>query len=186
MELLPFEIEKLVILSQQGQDESFAQLFDHFYPKISRYVSFRVNSDEVEDIVGDIFFKVISKLKKYQPTAKGNFSAWVFRVAHNTVIDFYRSQREITSLYDEVGELKHDFPDQKPNPQVNLEKNEDSAKIREILAKLSPVHQEVLQLKFLEGFSNSEIAEIIGKSEGNVRVIQLRALREMRKHFPED
>ena len=53
------------------------------------------------------------------------------------------------------------------------------------MKKLSSSHQEVLQLKFLEGFSNTEIAEIIGKSEGNVRVIQLRALRELRKYFPE-
>jgi RNA polymerase sigma-70 factor (ECF subfamily) len=81
--------------------------------------------------------------------------------------------------------LQFDIPDNALNPHDSAVQHEEHRKIRGILKKLSDTHREVLQLKFLEGFSNPEIAEIIGKSEGNVRVIQLRALRELRKHFPE-
>lgn len=187
MELTSLEIEKLVARAQRGQEEAFSELFDHFYPKISRYIFFRVNAEDAEDLIAEVFLRVVDKLKKYKKTAKGNFSAWVFRIAHNLVIDFYRQKKELLQLTDpETGELKFDIPDTDLDPHDSVVQDEKHQKIREILQKLSDTHREVLQLKFLEGFSNAEIAEIIGKSEGNVRVIQLRALRELRKHFPEE
>jgi RNA polymerase sigma-70 factor (ECF subfamily) len=186
MELSVLEIEQLVVRAQRGQENAFSELFDYFYPKILRYISFRVNQEDVEDLVSEVFLRVVDKMKRYQKTTKGNFSAWVFRIAHNLVIDFYRQQKEYLRLTDpETGELQFDIPDNALNPHDSAVQHEEHRKIRGILKKLSDTHREVLQLKFLEGFSNPEIAEIIGKSEGNVRVIQLRALRELRKHFSE-
>ncbi len=187
MEISGKELEQLVVRAQRGQEEAFSILFDYFYPKIFRYVSFRVNREDVEDLVADVFLRVVDKIKKYQKKSRGNFSAWVFRIAHNLVIDFYRQKKEYLQLTDpETGELQFDIPDTDFNPAENAIHQEEHQKIREILKKLSDIHREVLELKFLEGFSNAEIAEIIGKSEGNVRVIQLRALRELRKYFPEE
>ena len=187
MELTNLEIENLVSRAQRGQEKAFSELFNYFYPKIFRYISFRVNQEDVEDLVSEVFLRVVDKLKKYQKTSKGNFSAWVFRIAHNLVIDFYRRRKEYLQLTDpETGELKFDIPDASLNPAETAIQHEEHRQIREIMKNLSDSHREVLQLKFLEGFSNSEIAGIIGKSEGNVRVIQLRALRELRKYFPEE
>ncbi len=187
MELSNLEIEKLVARAQRGQEEAFSELFDFLYPKISRYISFRVNAEDAEDLISEVFLRVVDKLKKYKKTPKGNFSAWVFRIAHNLVIDFYRKKKDLLQLTNpETGELQFDIPDSALNPHDSAVQHEEHRKIREILKKLSDTHREVLQLKFLEGFSNAEIAKIIGKSEVNVRVIQLRALRELRKHFPEE
>jgi RNA polymerase sigma-70 factor (ECF subfamily) len=186
MELSLLEIEKLVISSQKGDDASFSILFDYFYPRISRYVYFRVNNEEAEDLISDIFLKIVSSLKKYHKNDKAKFSSWVFRIAHNTIIDFYRKKKEILRLTDpETDESMFDVLDTSLNPHDASVQNEEHQKIREILKKLPDIHREILELKFLEGFSNAEISQIIGKSEGNIRVIQLRALRELRKYFPE-
>lgn len=186
MELTKLEVEKLVIRAQRGDESSFSELFDYFYPKISRYISFRVNNEDAEDLTADVFLKVVDKLKKYEKIGKGTFSAWIFRIAHNLVIDFYRKKKELLQLTDpETGAIKFDIPDSALNPHESSIQQEEHDKIREILHSLSDNNREVLQLKFLEGFSNQEIAGIIGKTEGNVRVIQLRALRELRKYFPE-
>lgn len=186
MELTKLEIEKLVTRAQRGDEAGFSELFDHLYPKINRYIYFRVNNEDAEDLIADVFLKVVVSLKKYKKTTKGHFSAWVFRIAHNRVIDFYRKKKEYLQLTDpETGELKFDIPSSDLDPHDSAIQYEEHLKIRGILDTLSGVNREVLELKFLEEFSNSEIAEIIGKSEGNIRVIQLRALRKLRKHFPE-
>ncbi len=187
MELSLLEIEKLVQLAQKGREEAFSKLFNYFYPKISRYILFRVNDEDAEDLIAEVFLKVVDKIKKYHKTPKGTFSAWIFRIAHNVVIDFYRKQKEHFQLVNpETGEIQFDIPDKELNPEESVLQAEEHQKIREILRKLPDPHREVLELKFLEEFSNSEISEIIGKSEGNIRVIQLRALRELRKYFPEE
>ena len=179
------EIETLVRRAQRGNEESFAQLFDIFFEKIFRYVQFRVNRDETEDIVSDIFLKVVENLKKYTTRKKIGISAWIFRIAHNTVIDFYRKKQDLLGLTDaDTGETIIDIPNDDLTPNQRVQHNWECKVVHEILQKLPSVHREILKLKFLEDFSNAEVAAITGKSEGNIRVIQLRALREMRKHFP--
>lgn len=186
MDLSLPEIEKIVIRAQKGHEESFSILFDHFYPKISRYVLLRVNNEEAEDIISDVFLKTVVSLKKYKKNNKAKFSSWLFQIAHNTVIDFYRKKKDLLRLANsETGELNFDLEDPSLDPHESAAQHEENLKIHEVLKKLPSSHREILELKFLEDFSNTEIAIITGKSEGNIRVIQLRALRELRKYFPE-
>ncbi len=177
-------IEKLVDRSQKGDEKSFEYLFDLFFEKILQYVSFRVEKDEAEDIVSDIFLKVVEKLNTYTPNPKSSFNAWIFRIAHNTVIDFYRTQKEIYGLSDQEQETYFlQIPDKNPTPDEALQSSFDRKRIHKALKNLPSAHREIIELKYLEEFSNREISEITGKSEGNIRVIQLRALREVRKYL---
>jgi DNA-directed RNA polymerase specialized sigma24 family protein len=66
MELSVLEIEQLVVRAQRGQENAFSELFDYFYPKILRYISFRVNQEDVEDLVSEVFLRVVDKMKRYQ------------------------------------------------------------------------------------------------------------------------
>ncbi len=182
--LTPSQIEMCVEKAQKGEEKSFSMLFDAFYDKIFRYVHFRVPAEEVEDIVSDVFLKVVEKLQTYKPDPKSGFSAWIFRIAHNKIIDFYRQKKELLGQTDEDG---NDFflqiPDEnlQPDQQTNL--NLDIKKLHKILKQLPDAQREILEFKYLEGFTNEEIAKITGKAEGNIRVIQLRALREIRKQW---
>ena len=187
------EIESFVVQAQQGEEDAFERLFDLYYGPISRYIHLRANTEEVEDLVSDIFLKVIKNLSRYKPqkriieNGKGAFAAWIFRIARNQVIDHYRVAQESISLYDETsGELRFDIPSPRLDPRQSAEQHEAHRFIHTALKKLPNTHREILELKFLHEFSNTEIAEITGKNEGTIRVAQLRALREIRKYFPED
>jgi len=180
------QIEILAKASQAGSEDSFSKLFNALYEKIFRYISFKVKPEEVEDLVSDVFLKVVTKLQSYKLPAhkKTGFTAWVFRIAHNTVVDHYRTQRHLLRLDDDTySDTPFDIPDKAPLPDEELQKEFESVRIRSVLEKLSPLHREVLELKYLEDFSNTEIAHITGKKEGNIRIIQMRALREMKKEL---
>lgn len=180
------KIASLVRRAQRGDEASFEQLFEYFFDKIFRYVRFRVDGADAPDLTSDVFTKVVEHLPRYKPQKNASFSAWIFRIAHNTVVDFYRKKRELLGLEDpETGELLVETVDDAPLPDKVVQKNWEHQKIHEALQTLPKGHREILELKFLEDFSNTEIAKITGKSEGNIRVIQLRALRALRKVFPE-
>ena len=188
-ELSKEEIEALVHQAQKGSVESFETLYDYFFEKIYRHVGFRVDPEYVEDVVSDIFLKVVQSLPKYAPKKSASFAAWVFRIAHNQIVDYYRKQKEI--LIQEFGgeedgqeSFFDTFPDEDtPTPDVQVQQMLEAKKIREALQHVRPAHREILELKYLEDFTNKEIAQITGKSEGNVRIIQLRALKELRTHL---
>ncbi len=182
------EIEDLVLRAQNGDQESFAQLFDVWFDRVYRYTSYRVDAAECEDIVSEIFLKLVQKLPQYKAREGVGFGAWLFRMAHNTIIDWYRKKKELLGSDLETGEENFfaTMVDDEllPNQQVN--QIYDYERVYGFLKKLKPDHREVLELKFLEGFSNKEISVITGKSEGNLRIIQLRALKEMRVFMSED
>ena len=187
------EIEILVAQAQQGNEDSFGKIFDLYYDPITRYVRLRIKPEEVEDVVSDVFLKIVRNLSRYKPnknileTGRGAFTAWIFRIARNLIIDQYRRAHEDISLYDpENGEIRFDLPDPKLNPQQSAEQHEAHRAIYAALKKLPSTHREILELKFLHEFSNAEISSITGKSEGSIRVAQLRALREVRKYFPKE
>lgn len=179
MTLSKMAIESFIIRAQSGDEKAFESLFDHFYPKLFRYVRLRVRSEDAEDLVADAFLKVIKKMKTY---SANSFSAWIFRITHNTIIDYYRQQKPTQSLsMDETDGIDIDLLETEPGPAQQIKLAQDDAAIRALIAKLSPVQQEIIELRFLEDFSNKEIAEITGKSEGNIRIMQMRALRDLRK-----
>ncbi|MDH3324731.1 MAG: RNA polymerase sigma factor [Candidatus Peregrinibacteria bacterium] len=179
------EIEKLVQKAKKGDEKSFAKLFDVFYDKIFRYVRFRVDAPDTEDLVSEVFLKTVQNIQKYSKTHNAKFSSWIFRIAHNSVIDFYRKKRDFLGIDNdpETEDFFIQIKDESPTPDEHTQQTIEIKKMHEVLKLIPANHREILVLKFLEGFSNTEISKITGKSEGNIRILQLRALREMRKHF---
>ncbi len=181
------QIEVWVAKAQKGDEKSFSLLFDAYFERIYRYVGFRVEAHECEDLVGDVFLKLVQNLPKYESQVGVGFGAWIYRIAHNSVIDHYRRKKDMVGSEDEATEnFFLNLPDEtnlKPDEVTNNEL--DYQWLYKALKKVKPLHREILELKFLEGFSNKEIAKITGKTEGNIRILQLRALREIRKHLKE-
>lgn len=173
------DIDGLVVSAQEGDKDSFGRLYDHFFDRIYRYVYFRAPAPEVDDLVEMIFIKAWINLEKYEKRDV-NFSAWLFKIAHNVVIDHRRSHRPLF-------EIKEDFEDEseKSAPKKITEKSMLSDVVREAVDRLKEPYRQVVTLKFLIGLTNTEIAEIMNEREGNIRVLQFRALKELKNLLEE-
>lgn len=184
-ELSPEKVEQLVEKAQSGHQKSFEKIFEYFFDRIYRYTSFRVKAEDTDDIVGDIFLKVVQKLNTYTKTEKASFKSWIFRVAHNTIIDFYRKPKDVLLEGKEDEDVFFQIPDTNPTPDETTHHMLESQKLTTVLRQIPSQYREILELKYLEGFENNEIAHITGKTTGNVRILQLRALRSLREKWDE-
>jgi RNA polymerase sigma-70 factor, ECF subfamily len=168
---------KLSGVSAQDDQDAFASLYDTCVARIHRYIYYRVADDQLaEDITSKVFLKVWEKLPTYQP-GKSPILAWIYRIAHNAVIDHYRTKKVSVPLEQvDPAEISwEDGTDKKMDLQI------ESQQLYEAIQELTAEQQQVLILKFIHGFSTREIAEQLGKQQGAVRALQMRGLREMAK-----
>jgi len=166
---------KLISLPQQGDAEAFARLYACYVERITRYVYFRVTDHELaEDITSRIFLKMLEKLDTYQ-VGQSPIGAWLYRMAHNAIIDHYRTKKTFISLEDvHPAEVRQeDEFEEKSDLQIK------SQQLRAALQVLIEAQQRVLILKFIDGLSTQEIARQLSKLPGAVRGLQMRALRRM-------
>ena len=173
------EIDGLILLIQRGNQEAFSQLYDILIDPVYKYIFYRVNAADVEDITETVFLKIWENVRKYK-IGKKPFTAWVFRIAHNLVVDHYRENKDET-----FRELDESLPDtnREHNPIHRAERSLDNVMLKKALKQVKRVYRDVLIYKFINEFSNEEIAEILGKNEGSLRVIQFRALKALKKEL---
>ena len=170
------EVNKLVIEAQTGSTEAFARLYDIFIQPVYRYIFFKVKKGDALDLTETVFLKVWEHLRPYN-SLKGAFSSWIFNIAHNTVVDHYRSQREHVDLDDVV------LPDEsrEADPKFLTENRLNQALLNKALAKLKKKYQDILILRYVNGLENPEIARIMRRSEGSLRILKFRALQALKK-----
>jgi len=170
---------KLISLSKQGDPEALASLYACYVERITRYVYSRVTDHQLaEDITSRIFLKMLEKLDTYQ-VGQSPVIAWLYRMAHNAVIDHYRMKRTFVSLED----LHQAEAKQEDGIEEKLELQIKSQQLRAALQVLTEEQQRVLILKFIDGLSTREIARQLGKRQGAVRGLQMRALQKLSR-FP--
>lgn len=167
---------ELVARAIDGDAEAFGDLYERYLDRIYRYVYCRLrNHDEAEDLTENVFLKAWEALPRARPRAS-RFRAWLFRIAHNTVIDRYRVRKPVASL-DQVA----DIHDDSPVPERAVEAQQAISRLAAALARLKPRDRQVVLCRFVGNLSHAETAVVLGTSEGNVRVLQHRALRRMRR-----
>jgi RNA polymerase sigma-70 factor (ECF subfamily) len=174
------ELELLVVKVQKGDQDAFAKIYDLLVDQIYRYVFYRVKEHDAEDIVENAFLKIWENVKKYKAEKGKSFSAWVFRITHNLVVDYYRASKD-----HEFDELDLNMADhtREHNPIKTTENSIDNRFLKMALAKLKQPYKDVIIYKFINEFSNREVAEILDKNEGSLRVLQFRALAMLKKEF---
>jgi len=157
-----------------GDRAAFGILYREYVKKIYRYVYYQVqNKMMAEDITGEVFIKAMKAIH----TCKGKedtFSAWLYRIAHNTAVDYSRSEKRYR-------DLPAKMPLTEPNPAATAEILIEHRELLGALTGLSPSYRQLIILKFIEGMDNSEISRIMKKSVGAIRVMQLRALKDLRQ-----
>ncbi len=169
------EIENLVIQAIGGDVEAFGELYTYHVTKIYRYVFYNVhnNKERAEDITQEVFLKAWKAIGSCKGKEK-TFSSWLYRIAHNLIIDIIRKSQKQSS---HEAELPEDIRDTSDGMEISLEQR-DLLKVIEILPQSQ---RQVIVMKFIEGMDNREIAETMGKSTGAIRILQMRALETLRK-----
>jgi RNA polymerase sigma-70 factor (ECF subfamily) len=168
--------EKLIARAQRGDTAAFGDLYERYLTTIFRYVFYRVGErTEAEDLTETVFLKAWEALGRYR-VREVPFRAWLYRIAHNTLIDCYRTTKETVPL-DEQCEL----PDPADQPDELFDLQESRAAVTQALQNLPPDYQHVLTLRFISGLSHAETSQVLGRSEKAVRVLQHRALNALRK-----
>ena len=162
---------------------AFTALYERCVDRVYRHVYYRVSSHaDAEDITQEAFVKAWQSIDKYKRTG-APFVTWIITIAGNLVIDHYRRQQKVV-VTDEIYEVKP--AEQVQDPAREAEVNFDNAIIKEAILKLKGDKQRVILMHFIDGLTYEEIARTLNKSEGAIRVIQYRALGELRSLLKRD
>ena len=166
----------------KGEAEAFGVLYDRYVDAVYRYVFYRVrNEAEAEDVTSDVFMRALRAIPKYEP--RQAFLAWLYRIARNAVIDRGRRRAGRTQVSFEDA-LAHPQGDKVVHPDAGLLALSDADALRAAMRQLTPLQQEVLVLRYVEGLETKEISRLVGRRDGTVRGIEFRALTALRSLIP--
>ena len=175
------QLKQEVRRAARGDEESAALLFDHYYPRLYRYALARLGaSQDAEDVAAETFARVLRDLDRFRWRGAG-FDAWLFRIAHNLVMDHFRhAQREAPddTMQTEEMDLR--------TPEVAALESELSDEVRHMLVHLSPDQKDVIALRFAAGLDTNETAAAMNKKVNAVRQLQFRALETLRQRMSHD
>ncbi|GAA2758708.1 sigma-70 family RNA polymerase sigma factor [Actinopolymorpha rutila] len=175
-------IVALVELAQNGDAEAFGQLYDHYVPSVYRYVYYRVGTHALaEDLTSETFLRALRSLGSFRWQGR-DFGAWLVTIARNLVTDHFKSGR--FRLEVATGEIL-DSDSVTAGPEDDVLTRLTNEALVEALRQLGQDQQECLVMRFLNGMSVAETAQSLGKSEGAVKQLQLRAVRNLAKLLPD-
>jgi RNA polymerase sigma-70 factor (ECF subfamily) len=173
---LPLEGEEELIGRAKDDPESFAQLYDHYFPQIYRYVASRVRDRELaEDITSEVFFKALRAIGRYRPSGHP-FSAWLYQIAVNAITDHYRSRKRGEDSLEDRAELVAEGAavDEVVAQRMGI------AQIWAAIDALPDQQRTAMTLKYSEDLPLAEIGRIMGKSEGAVKLLVFRGTASVR------
>jgi RNA polymerase sigma-70 factor (ECF subfamily) len=170
------EEESLVQRAKQRDEAAFAQLYEEYFDKIYRYVTIRIGDKmEAEDITQQVFLNAIKAISSFK--WKGvPFSAWLFRIAHNQVVDYLRKSKKRVSVPLEESLVAGDS-----DPQGIFERKLNIERLIVATKKLTPAQQEVISLRFAGEMSVAQVAKVMGRSEGAIKALQHSAVVALRR-----
>ena len=172
------EEQKLLRAASQLNTKALAEIYDTYSPGIFRYAT-RLLGDTTlaEDCVAETFARFLKSLQERRGP-RDNLQAYLYRIAHNWIVDSYRKKEETVELSDVV-RSEADIPEEEAAQRIRQQQ------VREAIRHLTPDQQQVIALKYLEELSNEEVARIVNKPVGAVKSIQHRALRSLYKLLSE-
>lgn len=165
----------LVNRAKQGDPEAFREIYEEYHQRIFTYVYYRVSEQTTaEDLTSEVFVRVVKNIGSFKYVGRP-LLAWLYTIAGNLVRDHHRRAKRIQWMSLEDQDL---VSDSDPTKAVDI--SLDSDLLAEAIGHLTEDQAQILLMKFVDGKSNSEIADVVGKREGAVRALQHRALRSLR------
>ncbi len=177
------QLRRLVERAGAGDHEALSALYEQYFNRIYRYILVRVDSREVaQDLSGQAFLKLVEQIGGFRWRGAG-FTPWLFRIAHNIVVDYFRRPREIADpeLLETAAGSQSRTADHGPQEAVLADET-----LQEALAALMNIddgQRQVILLRLVAGLSERETAEVLGLTEVNIRARQHRGLAAVRKRM---
>ena len=168
------QIEQAIARCQSGDTAAFGELYDAPIKKIYEFIFYKtLHKETAEDLTSVAFTKALANINSF---SGGSFQAWLYRIARNTVIDHYRTRKQERDI-DDVWDLSGDD---------DIERDADARakieKVQEYLKELPAVERDIIVMRVWQDMTHAEIAEVLGKSEGAVKVAYSRAMKDLRKN----
>ena len=174
---MEFDERQIIKQCQKGNLEEFEKLYNLYFEKIYRFIYWRTSHRETaEDLTSQTFIKALEKISTFNQNL-GTFSAWIFRIARNKTIDYYRRKKAELDI-DRIWDLSS-----RENIAQDFQTKEKLKEAAQYLAQLKPKHREIIIMRVWDGLSYKEISQIVGKSEANCRMIFSRTIRKLRKEI---
>jgi RNA polymerase sigma-70 factor (ECF subfamily) len=166
-------------LLQQAREydgQALAKIYDRYAEPIYRYLyRYLGNAAQAEDLTSEVFLKLLNVLNT--PRApRDHLQGWLYRVAHNLAMDWFRQRAKDENLVSNEVLLEEDN-----SPLAELEERQTRGRLRAAIRELTVDQQRVLLLRFGQGYKIAETSQLMGKSEGAVKILQHRAIRRLRK-----
>ncbi len=160
----------------KAKEAELAGMYEQYYDKIARYAYVHIGSKpDAEDIAGDTFLKALKSLPSYREQGLP-MSAWLFRIAHNLVVDHLRDK----SRHRDIDIEGMDLPSGQ-NLSESVETRLEMERVKLAMKYLSPSERQVVSLRFISGLSSKEVAEVMKKSDGAVRQMQCAAIGKLKQ-----
>ncbi|MDD2472340.1 MAG: sigma-70 family RNA polymerase sigma factor [Dehalococcoidales bacterium] len=168
----------LVNRAKEYDQEAFGQIYEENFDKIFRYIAIKIgNRMEAEDLTQQVFMKALKAISSYK-WKDVPFSAWLYKIAHNQVVDYIRKKSRQPET-----ELNEDITAIEDNPYKAAELKVELEELSCALRKLTPLQQEVISLRFSCEMPIAQVAQIMGKKEGAIKALQYSAIQALRKHM---
>lgn len=170
-------IEELMLIkkSQQGDEQAFGELYEIWSNKVYRFVYLKTKHVPVaEDLTSEVFLKAWQKIHQYKPAPDARFSSWLYTIARNTVIDYYRVNKRVEISFEDLPEIA-DLEGEEPY--------REATRIEEALEKLPEEYEKVLRLRFIDEMPIARIAQSMKKKESNIRALTHRALKKLKEEL---
>jgi RNA polymerase sigma-70 factor (ECF subfamily) len=162
----------LIAQAKAGDKDALSSLYDYYVQAIYQYILYRVATYEIaEDLTADVFLRMVRGLARYNDRG-APFGAWLFRIAANRVNDHYRQRQETI-------DIPADYSAEHPDMLETIVASEETEMLLAAMRRLSADYQNILTLRFIQDMSYNEVAYILDKSEGAIRVMQHRALKAL-------
>ena len=171
--------KQLIERAIRGESSAFGLLYDTYEPRIYRFIYLKVSHrEEAEDLTHQVFLESWRKIPEYQHLGFP-FSAWLYRIARNEIIDYYRTKKTHIALH-VIQEEEQEGVKLETSLFEAVEQTISIEKIKAAIQKLKPLDQDIIILRFVEDLSPQEVALLVEKTPEAVRVLQHRAIKNLK------
>ena len=171
------EQQKLIKEAIAGKPASFGSLYDHYQPIVYRFIYLKVShKEEAEDLTHQVFLSAWLNISEFKIKKEASFIGWLYQISRNKVIDHYRTKKPTIDI-DNIADP----------PEIEKKSSEETEDfkieikmVKRAIPLLNEIEQDVVIMRFIEDLKPKEVAEILKKSEGSIRLIQHRAINKLK------